>query len=102
MVKSHVWTVVDKSELSKDHFILSTTWSMKKKSNGRCRARVVVRGYQQIKSEHYEGADISSPVVNEVTVRVILTLMVIYNLSGKFMDVEVVFLLGLLDPGVKI
>lgn len=31
MIKSNVWTVVDKSELKTDQSILSTTWSMKKR-----------------------------------------------------------------------
>jgi len=102
MLKSHVWTVVDRESLRIDELILSATWAMKKKSNGQFRARVVVRGYEQVDSEHFHGDDISSPVVNEVTVRIVLILMVIFKLSGGVMDVEGAFLLGLLDPGVKL
>ena len=50
---------------SKGAKILSTTWAMKKKSNGVFRARINAQGFEQVDGEHYESHDIAAPVSNE-------------------------------------
>ena len=50
---------------------------MGKKSNGEFRARLNMRGYEQEDGDHYNSASISSPVTNNVSVRVLLTLMLV-------------------------
>ena len=60
---------------------------MKKKSNGTLRARLNARGFKQVEGRHYIEDDKSAPVVNEVTVRVVLTLAVMMGWCMKMFDV---------------
>jgi hypothetical protein len=48
---------------------------MKEKANGTYRARLNARGFDQVGGKHYDKTQISSPVVNEITVRMVLTLI---------------------------
>jgi len=102
MMKAHVWKVVDRATLRQEQLILSTTWAMKKKSSGKFRARVVVRGYMQQEDFHFDPNEVSSPVVHEVTIRILLVLLLVMKLTGGVIDVEGAFLLGRLDPGIEI
>ena len=70
-------------------------WVFKVKRNGIFRARLVVCGYSQI-----PGVDFTenySPVVHDITYRVLLLAMIIYQLKAKIVDVETAFLYGELD-----
>ena len=79
--------------------MLTTTWAMKKKSNGVYRARMNMRGYEQIEGEHYDSSSISSPVTNDVSVRTILTLMIMANYKAYIVDIKGVILHGQFDGG---
>jgi hypothetical protein len=48
MMKFKVFKPVKRSELPDGAKVLSTTWAMKKKSNGTFRARLNARGFEQI------------------------------------------------------
>ena len=74
MIKHGVWKKVLKVDLPAWAKVLTTTWAMKKKSNGTFRAWINARGYEQVNGQHYESHNISAPVTNEITIRVILTL----------------------------
>ena len=65
MVKMKVWKRIKKNLVPKGAKILSTTWAMKKKSNGVFRARINAQGFEQVDGEHYESHDIAAPVSNE-------------------------------------
>ena len=69
------WQEVDQNAIPKDTKIITSTWAMKKKANGTYRARLNARGFEQVDGKHYDKTQISSPVVNEITVRMILTLI---------------------------
>ena len=92
--KYKVWEPINHEEVPKDAKILSTTWAMKKKSNGTYRARLNARGFEQIDGKHYIEDDKSAPVVNEITVRIVLTLVVMMGWSMKLLDVQGAFLNG--------
>jgi hypothetical protein len=62
--------------------ILSTTWVMKKKTGGRYKARITARGFEQRDGEHFDATDKASPVVNDITIRIILT-PIVMAVSGK-------------------
>ena len=47
MIAMNVWKAVPKDEVPKDAKVITTTWAMKKKANGRFRARVNARGFMQ-------------------------------------------------------
>ncbi len=68
------------------------------KRNGVFRARLVACGYSQI-----PGVDFSknySPVVNDITFRLLLLLIIKMGLSAKIVDVETAFLYGELEEEI--
>ena len=52
--------------------IMTSTWAMKKKSNGKFRGRLNLQGFEQRDGEHFISTSISSPVTNATTVRIAL------------------------------
>ena len=82
-------------------------WVFKIKRNGVYRARLVACGYSQI-----PGVDFSqnySPVVHDITFRLLILMQMIFRLESKIVDVETAFLYGELEeeiymdpsPGLK-
>ena len=72
-----MYKLVKREDVPKNAKVVSTTWAMKKKSNGRYRARCNMRGFEQRDSEHFDSHNISSPVTNDVTIRLMFILMMI-------------------------
>lgn len=68
-------------------------------SNGIFRARINMRGYEQIDGDHYDSASISSPVTNDVPIRVLLVLMIMEHFEAYIVDVQGAFLHGEFDNG---
>ena len=62
---------------------------MKLKSNGTYRAKINMRRYEQEDGEHYDSASISFPVTNDVSIRVMLTLMLMAQMRAYIVDVKV-------------
>jgi hypothetical protein len=91
MVKNQVWTEVHKKDVPRNAKLMSSTWAMKKKSNGTYRARLNARGYEQVDGIHYDSSNISSPVTNYVTIRIIMALMIIFKWSAQSVDVKGAF-----------
>ena len=77
--------------------VLSSTWTMKKKSNGTYGARMNMSKYEQIDGEHYDSASISSPVTNDVSMRVLLILLVMADNGACIVDVQRAFLIWDVD-----
>ena len=78
----------------KDAKILTSTWSMKLKADETKRARLNVRGYEQIAGLHYNKAGVSSPVVDEASIFILFTLMVMTRMYGALNDEKGAFLNG--------
>jgi hypothetical protein len=85
---------VKRNEVPKDTKIMSSTWAMKKKASGIYRARLNAGGFEQVDGEHYDKTQISSPVVNEITVRMVLTLICMARWCAMLLDVKGAFLCG--------
>ena len=102
MVKHEVWKKVLKTDLPAWAKVLTSTWAMKKKSNGTFRARINARGYKQVDGQHYEEHDISAPVTNEITIRIVLTLMIMASWHGTLLDVIGAFLNGEFEAGEEL
>jgi len=94
MIKMGVWEAVPRSKVPKDAKVISTTWVMKKKSNGTLRSRVNARGFMQVSGEHFMADSISSPFSNEATIRLVLVLLIIFKLTNYLVDVKGAFLCG--------
>ena len=94
-----VFEVVKLQDVPDETTLLTTTWAMKKKSNGQFRARLNMRGFEQQDGDHYDSASISSPVTNDVSIRVLLTIMLMANMNAYIVDVQGAFLHGEFDNG---
>ena len=88
-----------RATISRHAKILTSTWAMKKKSNGKYRARQNMRGYGQIPHVHYRPAWISAPVTNAVTIRSMLVLLLMMEGYAHIIDICSAFLLGVFDSG---
>ena len=73
--KNNVLTAKKRSEIPKGTKVMTSTWAMKKKSNGKYRGRLNLRGFQQRDGEHFVSSSISSPVTNETSVRVAFVML---------------------------
>ena len=73
--KNNVLTAKKRSEIPKGTKIMTSTWAMKKKSNGKYRGRLNLRGFQQRDGEHFVSSSISSPVTNETSVRIAFVML---------------------------
>ena len=67
---------------------------MKKKASGAYRARLNMRGFEQIDGEHFDSSSISAPVTNDVTVRILFVLMLMAGYIGYMVDIHGAFLHG--------
>jgi hypothetical protein len=101
-VKYGVFKAVRKEDVPKNVKVMSSTWAMKKKASGVYRARVTARGYEQVEGIHYKGDDIASPVANEMTVRIVMTLAIMAGWYCALLDVIGAFLNGRFGNNEKI
>ena len=92
--KYRVFENVKMEDVPIDAKVMTLTWAMKKKASGVYRARVNVRGYEQVEGIHYKGDDIASPVANEMTIRIVMTLAIMAGWYCALLDVVGAFLNG--------
>jgi Reverse transcriptase (RNA-dependent DNA polymerase) len=92
MKKYELFKPVKQSKLPKNAKVLSTTWEMKKKANGRFRARLTARGYKQINGINYDEDTKAAPVVNETMILVVFVLMLLAGWNAHIVDVNGAFL----------
>jgi hypothetical protein len=102
MVESGVFEKVKLSKLPSDVKVIDTTWAMKKKSNQTLRGRINIRGFKQVKGQHYNASSISAPVTNGMTIKLVLALMLASGGIAHVVDVKGAFLHGEFDDGEKI
>ena len=94
---------VPRNKLPAGTKILTSTWAMKTKSNGKLRGRLNLRGYEQQDGEHYFSDSIAAPVTNANTIR---TMLIFYSMMESWecdiMDVEGAFLQGEFADGEEL
>ena len=100
--KYNVFKPVKKEDVPKDAKFVTTTWAMKRKSNGVRRARMNMRGYEQEENIHYDPSSTAAPVTNDVTIRMMLTLALMAGWTGHIIDVKGAFLHGEFENGEQI
>ena len=71
--KCDALTPIKRSDLPPGTKLLTTTWAMKKKSNGKFHGRLNLRGFQQVAGQHCATDSVSAPVINPHSVRISLT-----------------------------
>ena len=89
-----VWRHV-KKDCPNDHRLVGCRWVFEVKRNGVYHARLVGKGFSQIPGMDF--TDNYSPVVHDVTFRVVVARMLIENLKGKVVDIDNAFLNGDLE-----
>ena len=100
MIKNKVWRKEGVENLPPNRKGIGTKWVFKKKKNGVYRARLVVKGYDQV-----AGIDFQynfAPVTSEVTLRILLILWIVENYFGEVADVQTAFLHGDLEEEIFI
>ena len=89
MLDMGVWRHVKRKDRPNDHRLVGSRWVFKVKRNGLYHARLVAKGFSQIPGVDF--TDNYSPVVNDVTFRVVLARMLIENLKRKVVDIDNAF-----------
>jgi hypothetical protein len=102
MVKRQVWRTELKKDVPKGAKILTSTWAMKKKASGRYRSRLNARGYEQVDGQYFDSTNISSPVTNDATIRIVMILTIIFGWTAGLIDVQGAFLCGNFKDGEEI
>jgi len=95
MLKNKVWRKEGVNDLPRNRKGIGTKWVFKKKKNGVYRARLVVKGYDQV-----AGIDFQynfAPVTSEVTLRILLIIWIIEDYFAEVADVQTAFLHGDLE-----
>ena len=95
MIKMGVWREENREERNAHKQLVGSKWVFKIKRNGVYRARLVAKGFSQIPGEDF--MEHFSPVINDVTFRIVLTRMILEGLDAKVIDIDNAFLNGDLD-----
>ena len=82
--------------------VIDSTWAMKKKASGVYHARLAARGFKQRAGVSYDPHDIMSPVVHEITVRIMLVLMIMALWQAEIIDVKGAFPKASFEPKHKV
>ena len=102
MEDNGVFQAVLISQVPADADVIDSTWAMKKKASGVYCARLVARGFKQCAGVPYNPCDIMSPVVHEITVRIMLVLMIMALWHAEIIDIKGAFLKASFDPKHKV
>ncbi|CAB0000708.1 unnamed protein product, partial [Nesidiocoris tenuis] len=97
LAKNETWTLVDPSEAN-GRKILTSRWVLRIKDDGKYKARIVVRGFQQTQGEDY--TETFSPVVGSESIRIVLALAIKNDQIIKKFDVKTAFLHGTLNEEI--
>ena len=98
MIQNGVWRNVRKREIPSNRRLVGCKWVFKKKKNGVYRARLCALGYSQV-----PGVDFNanySPVINDITFRILLVLILINDWYSEIIDIQTAFLYGKLEEEI--
>jgi hypothetical protein len=98
MNERKVWRKTNKRDIPQGRRLVRCKWVLEIKRNGIFRARLVACGYTQV-----GGIDFTqsfSPVVHDVTFRIMLLAKMMWKLDSYLFDVETAFLLGTLEEEI--
>ena len=98
MVKRGIWKKIAKANVQSGRTLLKSKWVFKIKRDGTYRARLVACGYSQVPGVDY--TENYSPVVNDVTFRIILVIWIIRQYEARIIDIETAFLEGVLEEEI--
>jgi hypothetical protein len=94
MIENKVWIPRKLKDLPINAKLWTTTWAMKKKANRQYRARITAQRFLQEDGIHYFSHSTAAPVANELTIKIVLTLLTLANWKAQVIDVKGAFLKG--------
>jgi hypothetical protein len=95
MEKRGVWEIIDEKDIPINRWYIKNKWIFKVNRISIFRARLVACGYSQ-----GSGIDFSesfAPVLNDVNLRIMHTVKLVWNMKCTVVDIETAFLNGDLD-----
>ena len=92
MNKMRVWRKIDRSLMPNGRRCVKCRWVFDIKRDGTFRARLVACGYSQVPGIDF--TEVYSPVKNDVTFRILLVMVLLYNYDCYLIDVVTAFLHG--------
>ena len=98
MERRGVWKVIKRSEVPKGRRCIKCKWVFDVKRDGRFRARLVACGYSQIPGVDF--VESYALVINDITWRILLIMMISKGYDARIVDVETAFLHGDLDEEI--
>jgi hypothetical protein len=87
-----------KGKNTRRRICVKSKWVIKIKRNGIFRSRLVACGYSQLPGINF--TDSYAPVINDLSFRIILIEMMVWNLKAKIIDIETTFLHGYLEESI--
>jgi Reverse transcriptase (RNA-dependent DNA polymerase) len=87
-----VYKKIEKSELPDNCVCVKNKWIFKVKRNGIFRAQLVACWCSQVPGIDFQES--VAPIMNDVTLRIMLIIMLVWNLKGKVVDIETAVLHG--------
>jgi len=95
-----IWKVILRETVSANYQVLGCKWVFHYKSDGICKCRWVVKGYKQIEGFDYQ--EIYVVVVRVDFYRLVLAFSVINGWIVENIDIEIVFLNGVIDYDIYV
>ena len=92
MESRRVWKGIKKKKIPSDRRLIGSRWVFRVKRNGVFRASLVALGYSQIPGVNF--TDNFTPMINEVTFRIVLVMMMVNKWEADIIDIVTAFLYG--------
>ena len=98
MLARGVWRNIKRSDVPNGRRLVKHKWVFDIKRSGRFRARLVACGYSQIPGVDFQHS--YAPTINDVSWRILIIAMLLFNYDAKIVDVETAFLHGDLEEDI--
>jgi len=93
-----VWRKIKRSDVPNGRRLVKHKWVFDIKRSGRFRARLVACGYSQIPGVDFQHS--FAPTISDVSWRILIIAMLLFNYDAKIVDVETAFLHGDLEEDI--
>jgi len=98
MLARGVWRKIKRSDVPNGRRLVKHKWVFDIKRSGRFRARLVACGYSQIPGVDFQHS--FAPTISDVSWRILIIAMLLFNYDAKIVDVETAFLHGELEEDI--